>query len=424
MRYLLTALFAIATPQAVADWTATLQQAWDRTKTVSGDLYETSRAAGQSAWESTRGLFYSSQEENANARLDHQDAEFRETLAETLTRLEDGVAIMQARANAPQSAFFRKDKAGFQEDFDDLLDDMTAIFEEDAIMQSRERIFALRQGIAETKQQILTLKEQQLAAPRHHRLQTTKRDYEQQIAEQRQRIADHEAQIEAISRQFIDKLSALGIALTPGEADMLLARVDSRDIVQMAVVFNTAKKIDTQLLALMADSEEDVAHAKRYYGMHVVLLELVQHMQNRYIADIDQQYIPQLKDIIANTKALYQNSKAAFKEDSNENRKRGYAANMRANQLTIDTAALYIELLESQRAKVAAARDRVQSDLRLANNTYATVRYSAELLAILQTSRYAFDALMNLQVPTLQPFTNLRMQREFEALSRRIAARG
>lgn len=423
VKYLLAALFAVAAPQAGADWTASLQQAWDRTKVVSGDLYETTRAAGKSAWKSTRGLFTSSQEEHANARLDHQDAEFRETLAETLTKLEDGVTILQQREQAPESAFFRKDKAGFQEDFNDLLSEMTAIFEEDAIIQSRERIFALRQGIAATKQQILKLKEQQLAAPRHDRLQTSKRDYEQQIAEQRQRIIDQQTEIAAISGQFIVKLSALGIALTPGEAEMLLARVDSRDIVQMAVVFNTAKKIDTQLLALMADSGEDVGPAKRYYGMHVVLLELVRYMQNRYIADIDQQYIPQLKAIRASTQALYQNAKAAFKEDTDEHRKRGYAANMRANQLTIDTAAIYIELLESQRAKVAAARGRIESDLRLAKNTYATVHYSAELLAILQTSRHSFEALMGLQVPAMQPFTNLRMQREFEALSRRIAAR-
>lgn len=61
--------------------------------------------------------------------------------------------------------------------------------------------------------------------------------------------------------------------------------------------------------------------------------------------------------------------------------------------------------------------------MRLAQNTYATVRYSAELLAILQTSRHSFDALMGLQIPAMQPFSNARIQREFEALSRRLVAK-
>jgi hypothetical protein len=424
MRYFIAVTLAMAMRNAAADWTASLEQAWDRTKSVSGELYQTTRDVGERAWGATLGLFTNSQEEQAKSRLDHQDAAFRKTLAETLTQLEQGVAIIEEQESAPDRAFFRKDKADFQEDFNDLLDNMTAIFEDNTIIRSRERIFSLRQGIAETRQRILKLKEQQLAAPRHHRVQTTKQDYEDQIAEQRQIIVDQQAEIEAISWQFIEKLSTLGVTLTPAEVEVLLARVDSRDIVQMAVVFHTAKKIDAQLLTLMADSGENVGHAKRYYGMHVVLLELVRYMQDTYLADIDRQYVPQLKMIIAKTKALYQSSKAAFEEDEDEHRRRGYAANMRANQLTIDTAELYIKLLETQRGRVATARERVQSDLRLAKNTYATVRYSAELLAILQTSRHSFDTLMGLQVPAMEPFTNLRMQREFEALSRRIATRG
>lgn len=424
MRYLFAAVLAIIMQSARADWSTSLQQAWDRTKTVSSELYQTTRDAGKHAWESTWDLFASSEEESANARLDEQDAAFRKTLAETLSKLEDGVAIMEQQESAPKWAFFRKDKAEFQEDFNDLLDEMTAIFEDDAVLQSRERIFALRQGIADSKRRILELKEQQLAAPRQDRLEATKQEYQERIAEQRRHIADQQAEIAVITRQFIEKLSALGITLTRGEADILLARVDSRDIVQMAVVFNTAKKIDAQLLTLMTDSGEDIEHAKRYYGMHVVLLELVRFMQSRYITDIDRQYVPKLKDIIANTEALYQTSKAAFEEDQNEHRRRAYAANMRANRLTIDTAELYIKLLEAQRHKVADARNRVESDLRLAKNTYATVRYSAELLAVLQTSRRSFETLLGLQVPAMEPFTNLRVQREFEALSRLIAVRG
>lgn len=414
----------MAMPAPAADWPTSWQQAWDKAKTASGSLYQSTQNSGRRAWESTLGLFTSPQTESANAHLDHQDAAFRKILAATLGKLEVGVAIKEQQQSAPEWAFFRKDKGEYEEDFNDLLDDMIAIFEADDIIRSRDRIDQLRRGIAETKRQILKLQEQQLAAPRHDRLQTTKRDYQRQIAEQRQRIADQQLEIDTVSRQFIEKLGTLGINLTSGEADMLLVRVDSRDIVQMAVVFNTAKKIDAQLLALMADSSEDIGHAKRYYGMHVVLLELVRYMQNEYITDIDRQFVPQLKDIVANTKTLYQSSRTAFEQDQDQNRKRGYAANMRANQLTIDTATLYIKLLQTQREKVAAARNRVESDLRLAKNTYATVRYSAELLAILQTSRHSFDALMGLQVPAMERFTNLRMQREFEALTRRIATQG
>jgi hypothetical protein len=424
MNYLLLLLGLLFSTMVSANWETPLRETWEKTKDISDDTYEAMRDAGQAAWDVTKKLFTESEDDQAQAHLDRQDQAFRRIFANTLASLEDGIEIMQGMEHAPESSFFRKDKASYQEDFNDLLDDMTAIFEEDEVIRSRERIYTLQKAIAETEREILRLREQRLAAPRKGRLSTTKQDYDEQIDELRQRLSDQRQEIETITDNFVEKLAKLGIELTPREADLLLTRVDSRDIVQMAVVFNTAKKIDTQLMKLMRESEEDIQHAKRYYGMHVVLLELVRHMHDQYIADINEQYLPKLQTIIGNAKDLYQRAKEAFEEETDVDRKQGYTANMRANQLTVDTAELYIVLLEQQRAKVADARRTINSDLRLARNTYQTVRYSAQLLAILQTTQRSFDALMELQVPELVPFTSSRVQREFEALSRRITASG
>lgn len=67
------------------------------------------------------------------------------------------------------------------------------------------------------------------------------------------------------------------------------------------------------------------------------------------------------------------------------------------------------------------ARNNARKDLRLAINTYATVRISSEVLGLLKESNNLFDALMNLQIPEIVPFENMEMQKKFEELSREIA---
>ncbi len=151
--------------------------------------------------------------------------------------------------------------------------------------------------------------------------------------------------------------------------------------------------------------------------MHVVLLEMVNYMQDKYIEQVDKIYIPRIDTIINKTLATRNTAQARLKEETGPGRRTIYQKNIQAQTLTLKAARLYKNNLEEQKAKVRKAQQVIKKDLQLAQNTYDTVELSADLLSVLKTSQASFDVLMNLQVPEIVPFENLQMKNKFQELS-------
>ncbi len=56
----------------------------------------------------------------------------------------------------------------------------------------------------------------------------------------------------------------------------------------------------------------------------------------------------------------------------------------------------------------------------VAENTYETVKISGDLLRVMSSGEDLFGLLFELQVPTLRPFENLQVKREFEKLTTKL----
>lgn len=83
-------------------------------------------------------------------------------------------------------------------------------------------------------------------------------------------------------------------------------------------------------------------------------------------------------------------------------------------------ADLYKQHLDKQRQKMMVARDKTQANLRVALNTYNTVKVSSELVNLLRSSSKSFDDLLSIQVPDLLVFQNAQMKEEFTALTAKL----
>lgn len=212
-------------------------------------------------------------------------------------------------------------------------------------------------------------------------------------------------------------MQELGINLNTEQLTVLLTRVDSENIIEMSVVFEILKDVTVQLMELTKSSGENIETAKKYYGMHVVLMEAVVHIQDKYIELVSKKYIPKLDDIVGKTNELKSITLNNLKVEQQEHRRSIYQNNLKAQDITIKTAELYKKMIYEQRQKVAQARSNSYQDLKLAANTYATVQISSELLKLLNESKNAFDVLMNLQAPEIIPFENLEIQKRFEQMS-------
>jgi len=401
------------------------QEGWEKSKVYGSQAWEKSKVYGSEAWDKTKQAwdsanknFSESEETRKQSRVEQEEERFAEMWNNVFSQLEDGLEVIDDIKKAPDSRFFGDDKKSLRKDLNAVLDKTLVLLEDKSINDYRAQIERFNQLIETSRNHIAQYREDKISAPKEHSVKTTRDDYLKKIAEEKENISLYQGEIKKITVHFKERLHDIGVELTQEQVNILLARVDADDIIQMSVVFDVLKQITSQLMQLTQESGEDIKQAKKYYGMHVVLLEMVNYMQQKYIDMVDTVYIPKIDTIISNTIKTRNNARKYISSETNAKRIASYQNNINALNLTLKTAELYQENLKEQKHRVAAAQKVLQRDLNLSQNTYDTVEISADLLSVLKTSKDSFDALMSLQVPQIVPFENMQMQKKYQELSR------
>ncbi len=338
-----------------------------------------------------------------------------------ISKLDKGIAIIDEMTIAPESKMFGADKAALREDLDDLLDNIILLLEDQSINHFRRRTIELEEHIEDLQQDIILFREARVTAPAKHTFKTSREEYDEKIAEARESIKISKQAIKDIRQQLHKRISELGLNMDEEQVAVLLSRVDADDIIQMAAIFDIIRQLTDQLMQLTAESDESIDYARRYYGMYLVLLELTVRMQHNYIVAVDEQYLPRIDMIVDKTMSLNQASKTQLQAETDTHRQQVYRKNIKAQELTLKTARLYMDNLRNQRDRVKTAVKEMSKGVALAHNTYDTVQVSAELLELLRRSSNSFDSLMNLQAPEIVPFENKEMLKKYQELSRIIA---
>ncbi len=410
---------------AHSQWRESLDETWEQSKEYGKKGWEQSKEYGTEAWDSTKDAWNSSNEQLSTPektpqkiQTDQKEEHFREIWSQTFTQLEKGVVLLNKIKQAPEYSFFSEDKRSIKKDFNGILSKTLVLLEDKSINDYRYKIDQLNQQISSSRKKIAQYREDKIIAPNAHSTKLTKEAFKEKIIDEKGNIKHYQEGIDAIKVHFKDRLEEIGVVLSLEQVDILLSRVDADDIIQMSVVFDVLKQITTQLMQLTQDSGEDIKQAKKYYGMHVVLLELVVYMQQQYITMVDTVYIKKIDSIILSTIKTRNNATRYLSEETNSKRITSYQNNINALDLTLKTAKLYQKNLNDQKLQVKVAQKVVRKDLNLSQNTYDTVEVSADLLSVLKDSKNSFDALMSLQVPQIVPFENIKMQQKYQELSK------
>ncbi|HEC83753.1 MAG TPA: hypothetical protein ENI48_00695 [Thioploca sp.] len=380
---------------------------WERTKQTIANL-----------WSSSTPSVGSSTETGPPAE---KDALFAQIWEKVTPKLDKVLVLEKEGETLPDSAWFGNDKIDNKNDINDLLDEAVAILSISNSTETRQRIRALEKEIRGMKQTISQYRQEQVSAPIRSTWQTTVADYEAKIEQLTERIEQRHEAISKLKSQFAQELSDKGLHITPEQLEVLLSSVVGDDIIQSSIVYNNVKQISQQLMTLTIKSGEDFDISQRYYGMYTVLLKTLLHMQQTFINNIDEKYLPKIGHIVADVHNLKATTRNLLRSEIDKNRRRHLQANLEAQNLTLQTARLYKKHLIRQRRKIARAINKTKADLRIAQNTYKTVRVSGELINLLRTSQKSFDVLLNIQVPDLLVFENLQMKQEFAILTQKLA---
>ncbi len=409
-------LFIFTTTHSVASDNST-NGVWEKTKEVANDALDVSKQAGRKALDVSQNAYksISSKTERPTA-----DARFKEIWNDTVELLDDGLGVVKEHKKAPDSSFFSADKKSLRADFNEILDELIVLLDDPVIVEDRNQLNLLNIRIEETKAQISKYREKKVVAPQEHLVKTTRSGYDKKIQDAEQDILHYENNIEELHLQLLERFREIGLDLNLNQMNVFLARVDSENIIQMSAVFDELKRVTAQLMELTQGSGEELNTAKRYYGMHTILIEIVIYMQDTYVEQMDNEYLPKIEEITLQAKQLQNSTRQNIANEKDSGRKKVYQKSLEAQNLTIKVAHLHRENLERYREKVVEARQKAMDDLRLAQNTYDTAEVCADLINLLNTSQDSFETIMNLQVPEIIPFENLEMEKKFKELSREM----
>ncbi|WP_028868770.1 hypothetical protein [Psychromonas arctica] len=329
-------------------------------------------------------------------------------------RFADIIEVKEDKSVAPESAFFKKNKAGYQEDIDDLLGDIYAILNDDIVKEASNSITQIDSKMLDLQAKASQQKSKSvilIGEERQDALQK-QQEYENDIEAYQQ---NRQKMIEAVQARLDD----FGTELSFEQVEALLVRVNADDILAMTTVFPVISEIASSFAKITAASGEDLNNAKKYYSMYVVLLELQLYIQERYIGDLKYKYLPRIDELQSKQNSLI-NSTQQTQRNASSKHKVSYSLNLKSQNTTLQAIKLYKVSMQQDLNKMSKAHGLLMQDYTLAVNTLNTVTMSSQVSSLITDSNQLFDRIMALQAPELVPFNNIQMQKEFSALTEQI----
>ena len=288
-----------------------------------------------------------------------------------------------------------------------------------SISKRRQRIADLRNTMTETQRNLTIYKRKRISAPdkTYNPLLTTKSGYDEKIAAGKQTIIEAEQAIESEKDELVNDFAKIGMNLNATDVDELLDSITGDEFVRVTIVFDNAKKFAAELERLTNESGEDLEAAKEYYGVYLMLLQSMSRLQQKFIQNVDEEYLPKLDGFVKQARQNMNEAEEAIKLGGDAKILRNNIAN---NQLTYDAAILYKDGLREQRRQMVIANTVCKKNILTAQNTYKTVALSKDLSELMSASRRAFDSITGLSIPDLRPFKNERMKDALSEITREL----
>ena len=334
--------------------------------------------------------------------------------------LEEGAGYIDKLNNAPESTWIGTDKEDVQKDINKLFEMIVNGLIEDDLLIYKTKMEKLKKNISANKSDILKYREKRVGAPDSSKIYRTKSDFDEKIIETKDENTMLENEIRIIKEKLKNDFKEIGVNLSSAQIDVLLTRVDGDDIIQISLVMETLKHITNQIMLLMKESKEELTQAKKYYGMHQVLLELVVYIQQKYIDKSNKVYIPKIDKMIVDSAQMIENTNRLKNNEEDTRRRSIYHNNIEAQKLTNKAATRYKQDLISSRNNMIEAQKISKANLELSKNTYATVLLSADLFDLISESQSMFEEVSKIQVPNLIPFENIQMEQKYKELTEKL----
>jgi len=354
-----------------------------------------------------------------------QASSLEDVWSEVHPLLSEAVSELDLRGSVPDSSWnpLKADKGSVDNKINDLLDECIEILGISGMSETKDAIRDLQNDSRYCREKIAELKTERLAAPKEvKKWEIWKKDVaaiDDKIKELTIREEENGKRVDNMIDVLLEEMRKIGMKVDREQVETLVYSVTGDDDVRLVSVFNNVKLITAELQRLTAEANENIEMAKRYYGMHTLLLRILLNLYENYERKIDDVYQIKIAEIIRKQEELIQ--RTLEKINSEPPKYRGiYKTNLAAQGLTVRTAKMYGQYLAKNRERIAGAREGITHEYDVAFNTYETVQGAHSLIALMRNANAMLDRISELQTPDLMVFQNSEMKNEFIKLTNRL----
>ena len=201
-------------------------------------------------------------------------------LYETMERTID---LKDRHESLPDSAWIGADKTSNAKKIDELLDRAMELLLTSEVNEARIEMRKLQETIPAMRRTVEEYRNKRLSAPVKTKLPyvvKTVKDYDDLIAETEEEIANATKAVAGVRSRITDNLKSYNLRLDDDQLDVLLTSVVGDDLLKNAVIFENVRTVTMKLMELAGANRDDMTIARRYYGMYVVLIDVLIHTQN------------------------------------------------------------------------------------------------------------------------------------------------
>jgi hypothetical protein len=340
------------------------------------------------------------------------DEQVRKAVAD-LSRVSD---VEAEKPSLPAEAWLARDKADADKEISGLLSELSDLLGSSNSVRYWREMRERQKELADKRNEIDKLTLDADLDPAKRAALAKKIEAARSAAEELRKSA------EAAKQAANQALEKAGIDLNQGQLDALAATVVGDDIVDLVSRVTTLATVLERMQESVSKGTGSPDMQRRYYGVVVVVQKVTLSLQKRYLARIDEKYLPYVEDVVATMSRAMAEANGLKRTETNSDRMRVLDANLKAQRLTSDTARLYRQHLEAQRSYARNAIRESERNLNVAINTRDTVATSLDLLANIDASQDLFRVIQLLRLPSIQPFNSDEVQRAFERLTVQMRA--
>lgn len=320
---------------------------------------------------------------------------------------------------------FEETKASNEARLNALLDECAALLAQGDAVDIRSRIRSLEAERRELDETIrVALERQTTAQPRSERswyrvFGSTREDFAAaaEAAQARQAAIDEE--LATLKVDFAANLRRLGLELGTDGGDALLASVAGDRFVDMAAAFDNVRIVTEELRRIAERLPASPDAAKRYYGMYVLLVRVMDRIQDSFVQHVDATALPRIKGFADEAERTERDARKLLRTATESDRPL-VERNIAACRLAIQAASNYAAYLAAQRDRIRELNRGVEERLKVAENTYRTMAVSVGLAELMRQGELDVMAVLSLELPDLKGFDDAALREQYERLTERL----